>query len=689
MRSTGLALRAALAALGMVATTAAQEHVPGLVMTVSPAAPRDGSLAADARVVRALALYVERGEAPSAFVAPGMFEAVFSGFVEMPARDDWTFSITGFGSVTLEIDGQVVLNGRGRGDAPLNGESVRLRKGRRALVLRYGSPLSGAGELRVSWASKKVPLETIPPTALFHDPAQAGLAEGRLRREGRMLLATLRCTACHALPADFDAATGLPELAMRGPSLRGLGSRLAVPWLAEWIEAPHRKRAGARMPKTLHGADAHARAGDIAVWLGTLREDAPATRYGDAARGAQRFAELGCIACHAIDAADETAWVSLSDAPSKFEDGALARFLLAPAAHEPSIRMPDLRASEEEAADLDALLRSRFPRRMSAEFAGGVAGDASRGAVAFASSGCANCHEAGVASTLAAPGFEALAGKPDQGCLATDAVARRSAPEYAIDDAQRAALRAALAMGVGALVRDNREEHASRQLVERRCDACHALDGKTSLWDAREDRLAVLALPEPPQVEGQVRVAQLRPSLTWAGEKLQRDWCEAFLRGDLPSPRRWLLARMPRLGADLATTFAHGLAAQHGLGMGPVQREPVDPAQVAIGRSLIGSQGGFGCVTCHAVAGVAPAALFEVQGIDFQDVAARLRPDWFRSWMLDPVRYEPAAKMPRFATEDLRTALEPMGGDARAQFEAIWHWLRGADELRAVRREPR
>lgn len=691
MRRAGLALTCVLGlSTAPRGQDVAVDAMPGLAMTVSPAAPRDGSLAVDARVVRALALHVERGEAPSAFVAPGMFEAVFTGFVDLPARDDWTFSITGFGSVTLEIDGQVVLKGRGRGEVPLSGESVRLRKGRRALALRYGSPLSGAGELRVFWASRKVPLESVPPTALFHDPAQAGLADGTLRRDGRMLLATLRCTACHALPAGFDAASGLPELAMRGPSLHGAGSRFSPSWLAEWIEAPHRKRAGARMPATLHGEGAHTRAGDIAVWLLTRKEDLGPVAYGDRARGARLFAELGCIACHSIDEADTSGWVSLWNAHSKYEGGALARFLLAPGTHDPSIRMPDLRLEPNEAQDLEALLSAEpFPKSALAEYIPSLPGDAARGALAFASSGCANCHDAGITSTLVAPAFESLAGELDQGCLAIGAEARRSAPDFALDEPQRAALRAALAMGVAALARDNREEHAARQLVERRCDACHAIDGRTSSWDAREDRLAALALPGPEHREGEVQVAQLRPSLTWAGEKLQRDWCESFLRGDFPSPRPWLRARMPRLPADLATTFAHGLAAQHGLGMGPVQEEPVDPAQVAIGRTLIGSQGGFGCVTCHAVAGVAPVALFEVQGVDFQDVAARLRPDWYRSWMLDPTRYEPAAKMPRFAGEDLRTALEPCGGDALAQFEAIRHWLRGGEELRASRREPR
>ena len=83
-----------------------------------------------------------------------------------------------------------------------------------------------------------------------------------------------------------------------------------------------------------------------------------------------------------------------------------------------------------------------------------------------------------------------------------------------------------------------------------------------------------------------------------------------------------------------------------------------------------------GCVTCHAVGARMPVALFEVQGINFDRVAERLRYDWFRRWMLDPPRYEPASKMPKYADDAGRTAFALLGGDAGAQFDAIWNLLR-------------
>ena len=85
---------------------------------------------------------------------------------------------------------------------------------------------------------------------------------------------------------------------------------------------------------------------------------------------------------------------------------------------------------------------------------------------------------------------------------------------------------------------------------------------------------------------------------------------------------------------------------------------------------------------CHAVGERMPAALFEVQGINFRDVDGRLRPEFYARWMMDPERIEPAAKMPRYADPDGRTALPAFDGDAAKQFEAIRHFLHGGSEVK-------
>ena len=668
----------AVALCGLGAVVRAQQTQPGLVLTIEPRAAREGSMASDARVAPALALFVGLNEAPSAFVGPGLFEATFVGSIELPARDDYVFSFAGVGSLRLEIDGALVLEGQGRGgDRPVVGASTRLRRGVRALVARYRTPLSGIAELRVSWEGGKLPRQAIPPTALSHDPALPELVGGVRRREGRMQLATLRCTACHALP--FDLAKGMPELAMRGPSLRDAGTRLQPGWMAQWIADPRALRPGARMPRMLHGEQVAQDAADLAVFLASLGAESttrPAT--GDATRGARVWATLGCFTCHSLDAADEGAWLALSGVAAKYRAGALAEFIAHPAAREPWIRMPDLHLTPAEAVDLEAFLRVG-----TAETAiEAVSGDAARGRVLFAASGCADCHDAGVTSALAAPDLTAALGNPAGGCLAVERAAQSGVPDFGLTTGQRAALRQFAAVPMASLTHDPRAEFVDRQLVERRCDACHQIGATPSLWTRREE-IAVGLAPPSAVIEGHVEVAQNRPALTWVGEKLRIDWTERFLRGDTPSPRPWLHARMPRFPADQARALALGLAARAGFGTDPVVT--VNPALVATGRQLIGQQGGFSCITCHGVAGTLPVALFEVQGIDLALVAPRLRHDYYASWMMDPTRYDPASKMPRFASEELKTALDACGGDAALQYEAIWAWLHAASELKVKR----
>ncbi len=651
----------------------------GLAVEIRPARQVDGALESDRFVARTLALHVARGEPATPFVAPGPFTATWTGFLDVPQRDDYVFSAEGRGSFTLEIDGETVLDGSLTEGASVVGEKVRLKKGARSLVAKYRTPLSGAGAVRVSWSSRKFATESIPPTVLLRDLADSDVAVGEQRRRGRMLVATHRCTACH----ETDAA-GMPELAMRGPSLVGAGARLEPAFVAAWIDDPHALRPAARMPQVLP-ADPVARATDVAdltAFLAGLGATEPSSGPGDGDPrvGARLWGDLGCFSCHGLKATDEGAWIGLAGAAQKFRPGALAAFLQEPGRHDPWIRMPDLKLSADEALHLEAFLREQGGEsRNSADL-----GDAERGARRFVELGCARCHDAGVEPGAAATPLDALlvSGDWGRGCMAADADARGKAPAFRFDADERQSLTAFAAASGGSLARDAVADFATRQLEERRCTSCHVLDGRTATWVEREPDLAPLRpAPRPVHGEEHVEVAQLRPALTLVGEKLRLEWLRGFLAGEIASPRPWLHARMPRLAPVVASGLAAGLAAQHGLG---ADEEPIDVAadRVAVGRSLIAQEGGFGCVTCHAVGAQQPKALFEVQGINLAEVGARLRSDWYRAWMLDPPRFEAAAKMPKYADEAGRTALPPFDGDARAQFDAIWHFIHGAEELR-------
>ena len=207
----------------------------------------------------------------------------------------------------------------------------------------------------------------------------------------------------------------------------------------------------------------------------------------------------------------------------------------------------------------------------------------------------------------------------------------------------------------------------------RRCVAnCHGLDGRASAWAqiasflGRQD-------PLPPE---QDPTAQGVPALTWVGSKLQPAWMDRFVTGNEASPRPWLHARMPSFGSRGSAVIA-GLVRSHGY---PAQDEAegeVDTQLAAHGGRLVRMGEGFGCVQCHGVGDKPPVQVFERQGINFKLSGKRLRRDYYMRWMLDPLRIDPDSRMPKFADQKGKTAFtEVLEGDARRQFEAIWHWFR-------------
>src|SRR5690606_9415875 len=133
------------------------------------------------------------------------------------------------------------------------------------------------------WRSRRHGTEPVPPEAWFHDADAVAVRLGTLRREGRMLLATHRCTACHAV--DVPARTAMPELAMRAPSLEDAGARLEEAWVRAFVHEPRTLRPDARMPTVLHGEPAQRAqdAADLAAWLATRGAEAAAPEAGDPA----------------------------------------------------------------------------------------------------------------------------------------------------------------------------------------------------------------------------------------------------------------------------------------------------------------------------------------------------------------------------------------------------------------------
>lgn len=618
---------------------------------------------------RLLSLAVDRGETPTPFLPVGAFRATFETVVTLPARDKMNFHIDGRGKAKLKINGKVVLEGTVSSRKSLETEKpLRLKKGGNDIRLEYESSARGDGELRVFWSGRDFGFEPIAPELLSYVASDAAVVAGEQLRHGHALFVARRCARCHEYDELSVSESAYQELDRSGPDLRLVGSRAHQGWLKEWMDDPHKVRPEATMPKmALSGSDSV----DIASYLSTLGEPQPHAGFDDkqVEAGGERFRELGCVACHTRT--DETKKdaelgnrIRLEFVKQKWHASALVAYLKKPSAHYSDVRMPDLSVSAEDATNLAAYLLKgavRLPIQK---------GDVKKGRRLVRKHGCFLCHTFDndiPPVDRIFPRYRNL--KPERGCLADKAGG--DAPDHGFNEAQRAAVRAFLPVAGDVPFRKAPLDYGTRHMAAERCSACHAMDGQASTWARLAEKWS-MDVPLPPE---QDPVAQGVPALTWVGAKLQPSWIRKFVTGELPSPRPWLTARMPKFEKHGAALTA-GIVREHGYGP---KDEPIrrGGANLAIhGARLMEMGTGFGCVQCHAVGDKKATQVFEREGINLITARKRLRHEYYTRWLADPTRLDPDARMPKYADNNGKTAFtDVLKGHAADQFEAIWQFL--------------
>jgi len=296
------------------------------------------------------------------------------------------------------------------------------------------------------WEQPMLPRDLVQASCAECHRQEWTVPEAPVASRGNALMRARGCYGCHAIPEH----EGLP---VPGPDLGRLGGKVTADWVARYIREPQAFAAGASMPRVFDLANTSdtgdrgrsaAMAAGIGAYLaaraaGFARPPAPA---GDASRGAGRLEDLGCLGCHLLDATPaqiaavpaedpRRAGPDLSSVGSKLGAGWLHAWLRDPRSLAPHTRMPDLRLTVAEAADVTAFLLTRRNRAWedgaiepvdetvrdglvqdfmallsTPEEAGGRAASLSKeerllylGERAIAHYGCYGCH--------AVPGFEA------------------------------------------------------------------------------------------------------------------------------------------------------------------------------------------------------------------------------------------------------------------------------------------
>ncbi|MCM8538414.1 MAG: c-type cytochrome [Lentisphaeraceae bacterium] len=627
----------------------------------------------DARSSRIGALFVKAGQPVSPFLEKGKFTAVFSGKLALAERSRVYFSFKGNGIAKLEIAGKVVLEVSGDDLTVKESDRLRLNKGEHDIKLTYNSPEKGDAQIRLLWRGRNFPLEPVSPGALNHTPSELVTAHSTLR-EGRKLFAGLNCTKCHT--AGEIANSGMTELLRDTPNLDNAGNKYSESWLAAWIQNPKSIRHSATMPKLLkHASVADAvKAGDtsaidLAAYISTMKlADAPSGKIDDslAKDGGDVFHKLGCVACHTRpDKAADANRTPLINVNWKFKSPAvLAEFLKNPAKHYKWIRMPDFGLSNKEAKSLAAYLTKNSTGKAQTF----KKGNAENGKKLYVDLGCASCH-----TPNSKPLGKSLADlKSEGGCLeGTNA-------NYSLKAEERSALSSFLKSAKASLEKNVPAEFAARQINEVNCTACHKYDGRTSDLGQFHFESQDLKAHEGNHLD------QFRPLLTWMGEKIQADYLEKIISGKLDHrPRPWLDMRMPAF-KERSVALSEGMAASHGFST-EFEQTKVDPELSKLGKQLTGTHGGFSCIICHDAGPKKALAAFEVKGIDLKYTSERLRPDYYKRWMIDPPRIVPTTKMPKFSNEGTTALSNILDGVGADQFMAIFEFLKQGRKLEEVK----
>lgn len=578
----------------------------------------------------------EAGGAVSPFVTAGAFTVVWEGYLNIDLRDRYTFSADLLGELKVEVGEEVVLEASGQGERTEKGKRVRLSKGANPIRITLKSLPDGKARLRLLWESPDIRPEPIPSEFLTHEKSPEQTL-GQSLEHGRGLSLEFRCFQCHD---ELKPALALPESSLDAPTFEGMGSRRQTAFLAEWIQNPQAIRPMARMPRVLHGDGSRQEAQDMAAYLGSLKGSADATTKGNPVKGADLFSTLHCGACHVTAGQPaEEGKLSLSHVRAKFSEGSLAAFLQQPEKHYQWIRMPNFGLTPEEASHLAAHLEKGAP-----EAATPHEGSVERGRKLVAEKGCLQCHT-GPDSKDTTRRNVSLSDR-NGGCL--DPASK--APQFGLSDSDREALKTFLGQRGDSLKQHVPAEFAHRQTQNLRCTDCHG------------------------RFEG-------FPTLPILGGKLHPEWMTRFLGGKIPEkPRPWIGSRMPAFPSR-AEGLAVGLAASHGYPAQTPEEPAIDPEQVAIGRKLVSSDGGFSCVACHAVGEFAATQVFESAGINLAWSADRLQKDFYKRWLMNPLRIDPITKMPVYFDRGESPLYDYFDGNADKQLDALWHYLRMGSKM--------
>ncbi len=516
--------------------------------------------------------------------------------------------------------------------------------------------------------------------------------------EGKKLFWGLGCTGCHTVKG-FESA---PKA---GPSLRKVANKVDEKWLMEWIKNPRGYLPHTKMPKAPLNIEQPEQIEKVAAYILQSSEpyQKPFGSYpgGDAVAGKKIFSTVGCLGCHTLADQGTGLAAALDHIASKTSADWIYNWIQDPKAYNPEAKMPSLRLSPQEAANITAFLitQGEKPGPQDPQLHATLMDpeNAKKGFLLVSQFGCYGCHnikgfenasklsveltsfakkdivELDFGDTKVPRTWEDWTrGKlKDPRMYLTEKTSSKM-PNFGLTDEQ---IQSLVVFLKGLKKEEVPEKYLlsktnpyqkdiddGRRLVTRlNCRGCHMIEG--------EGRL----------IESVVGVDKSPPVLDGIGARVRPDWMFKFLKD--PSQiklRPWIDVRMPtfKFSDEDANKIIRYFSALNNVPSQFTtipQKEPA-PEMLQAGAKLT-SKDAFSCFACHIQNGKTPLGSPEQWGPDLALSRERIRPDFIPEWVKDPQKFTPGVKMPAFLPSDDAAVPGILGDDRSKQAEAIRDYI--------------
>ena len=578
---------------------------------------------------------------------------------------------------------------------------------------------------------------------------QVFIPQAEKLNQSRMTYELAGCWGCHK-------TTGYEDTRNRGPSLKQIAHKTDRDFVARWVRDPKSFRPSTWMPRFWdlgNNPDSELRDRndtEVAAIVEYVFEHSsdeadyrPPPR-GNAALGETLVNEVGCLGCHLIDenGYDQASIYrrrgpALTGTGTKLDPGFVFEWVRNPRHYWEETYMPDLRLTDQEAADITAWLLGReaagfdatavpgvntdqldditreflktgLPDAMAAERLAEMSGQEKllySGERLIRRYGCFGCHEIGgfedaqkIGVDLSTWGskmvtrldfgyvdiphsrqawLEQKVASPrsyDQGKVKGPGEKLRM-PQFGFTDSDRQHV----VRNVLGLVRDEFPQEGVKTLSAAEAvaeDARHLIHN----YNCRGCHL----------IDGvgggiyeTIEDTGLRPpNLHTQGRRTQADWLYHFLQ-DPTEVRFWLNVRMPTFTftTEESNTLISGFLARDGGQPFDAEQDRVyDPQELRVGAQLLDQ---MQCERCH-IATAAGTMEASQLAPSFRLSGERLTHGWIVDWLLDPQTVTPGTQMPQFwPTDQQGNRLTPLpdvlDGDPMAQVRAVASYLMNYD----------